>query len=435
MTNAADDVVERLRGVRDPAWLRLIDEAAQVSVTPDPDVVEPYRWFLARLGDGVALTAAGYLPPAVVQETMQALGWDVDWIGAANREDLTVPVADLRHSARLLGLTRVHRGTLLPTTLGRRFAEDPIGLWQHIAGKLPLGRSDVEQDGGVLWLLATAAGRQDPDELVARGLGLLGWAGRDGWRSPDSRDVHVVVRRTRTVFDRLGLLGSWRRSREPLPDAARTLARTAVFRDEAPRTGRPADAAPMRAPGDAALELTVTLQDVEPPVWRQVVVPASLTLRELHAVLQTTLGWQDAHLFLFRVGEVLYGDVEDFPGEVGDDTTTTVGDAAAVGPEFGYEYDFGDGWEHVIRVGQRLPAVGVLTPHCTAGARACPPEDCGGPPGYEHLLHVLADGSHPDHAEMTAWVGGGFDPEAFDVAATSELLALYDRHTRGRRRG
>lgn len=78
--------------------------------------------------------------------------------------------------------------------------------------------------------------------------------------------------------------------------------------------------------------------------------------------------------------------------------------------------------------------VGLGTPHCLAGARACPPEDCGGPAGYERLLRVLAEPDHPDHDELTQWVGGEFDPEAFDVAATNELLELYDRHTRQRRR-
>lgn len=424
-----DAVIDRLRDVRDPAFLRLIDEAEDGGTAPAPDVVEPYRWFLARLGDGVKLTSAGYLPPAVVKETMQALGWDADWIGAGSREDRTVPVADLRSSARLLGLVRVHRGTLRPTVVGRRFAEDPAGLWQHIAERLPLGRRDVEQHAGVLWLLAAAAGRRDPDRLVARGLGLLGWVDRGGSRPPDSHDARAVVRDTRVVFDRLGLLRSWPRNREPLPDAARSLARAALFGGA--ESARPA--APARSSSGRALELTVTLRDVEPPVWRRIVVPESLTLRELHAVLQTAMGWQDDHLFLFRVGDVVYGDVDDFPGEVGDDETVTVGDAAAVGTAFGYEYDFGDGWEHVVEAGQRLPAVGTGTPFCMAGARACPPEDCGGPPGYEHLLRVLADPRHPEHEELTEWVGGEFDPEAFDLAATNELLALFDRHTRRHR--
>jgi hypothetical protein len=116
-------------------------------------------------------------------------------------------------------------------------------------------------------------------------------------------------------------------------------------------------------------------------VWRRIAVPGSLTLRELHAVLQTAMRWEDAHLHLFRIGNVRYGDVEDFPGELGDEETTTVSDVAAGAAEFSYEYDFGDGWEHTIQVGQRLPEVGLGTPQCLHGVRACPPEDCGGAPG------------------------------------------------------
>ena len=159
-------------------------------------------------------------------------------------------------------------------------------------------------------------------------------------------------------------------------------------------------------------------------------MPTSLTLRQLHAVLQTAMGWEDYHLHLFDVGGVLYGDVEEFQGEIGDEETFTVGDAAAVAGTWRYQYDFGDGWDHDIRVGQRLASVGLGTPHCVDGARACPPEDCGGAPGYGHLLEVLADPADPEHAELLEWVGGEFDPDAFDVAATNEILELYDRHTR-----
>jgi hypothetical protein len=192
----------------------------------------------------------------------------------------------------------------------------------------------------------------------------------------------------------------------------------------------PAPVATVAGRPEEALELTVVLHDTHPAVWRRIVVPTSLTLLQLHAVLQTAMGWQDYHLHLFDVGGVLYGDVEDFPGELGDEGTFTVADAAGVAEQWRYQYDFGDGWDHDIRVGQRLASVGTGTPHCVGGARACPPEDCGGTPGYEHLLEVLADPADPEHAELLEWVGGEFDPDAFDVAATNELLELYDRHTR-----
>jgi hypothetical protein len=227
------------------------------------------------------------------------------------------------------------------------------------------------------------------------------------------------------VFERLGLIP--RRAERRAHPGAPALARAVLIGEEplgAPPTARVAEV--------PARELTVTLLDVKPPVWRRLVVPESMSLRELHAVLQTAMGWQDAHLHLFRVAEVLYGDVEDFPGEPGDEEATTVGDIAVRSAEFGYEYDFGDGWEHRVQVGERT--VASDTPHCLDGARACPPEDCGGPPGYQRLLQVLADPADPEHAELKEWLRGPVDPEAFDVAAVNDLLELYDRHTRQRRR-
>jgi hypothetical protein len=133
-------------------------------------------------------------------------------------------------------------------------------------------------------------------------------------------------------------------------------------------------------------------------------------------------------------GGVRYGGVEDFPDPLGDEDAFTVGDAAAVTHQFVYEYDFGDGWEHDVRIGQRLASVGSGTPRCLDGARACPPEDCGGPHGYERLLAALADPADPERRELLEWLGGEFDPDAFDVAATDDLPELYDRHTRQRTR-
>ncbi len=126
------DLVERLGSTRSLAMLRLIDDAALEGAPPglpEAGVVESYRWLLARVRDGVRLTQAGYLPPALVAETMQQLGWVDDWISKHNREDQTLPVLDLRDSAQRLGLLRKHRGTLLPTVAGRRVTDDPAGLW------------------------------------------------------------------------------------------------------------------------------------------------------------------------------------------------------------------------------------------------------------------------------------------------------------------
>jgi len=90
---------------------------------------------------------------------------------------------------------------------------------------------------------------------------------------------------------------------------------------------------------------------------------------------------------------------------------------------FEYEYDFGDCWEHEIEAEKILePEAGVKYPRCLAGGRACPPEDCGGPGGYEELLKVLDDPGHEDYDHYHGWAGEDFDPERFDLAKVNRVL-------------
>jgi hypothetical protein len=434
------EVVERLRRSRSPYWLRVIDDAElercmEDEPAPGP-VVAPYEWLLKRVGDdGVRLTQAGYLPPALVTEAMAALGWQDDWIGRHNREDLTLPILELRESAQRFGLLRKNRGRLLVTKAGRSLVEDPQLLWWHLAARLPDARSEPERQAGALYLLTVAAGRVPDNTLLAEGMSILGWV--DGARMPLSPSAAFgAARDTWAAFDRLGLLprrSRWDEPELPPSEAGIRLAQAAlVGRTDPSSTVPPRE--PLRVTGEQAVQVTVTLRDIEPAIWRRLVVPASLTLRELHAVIQTGMGWQDYHLHLFEVDGVLYGDVEEIEGRpLGDEETFTVEQAADTVGEFSYEYDFGDSWHHDIRIEQVMSSVGSGTPHLIGGARACPPEDCGGSWGYEHLLEVLADPSHEEHEEMLPWVGGAFDSEAFDLAETNAHLELYDRHTRQRR--
>ncbi|CCG04337.1 plasmid pRiA4b ORF-3 family protein [Blastococcus saxobsidens] len=404
------DVVDLLRAISRHAELRQAVHDADLHAAPpapEPDVVEPYRWFLARIGDGVTLTGAGHLPPALVAETMHALGWDADWLGAGNRESLTVPVAELRESARRLGLVRVYRNELRPTTVGRRLVDDPAGLWQHIAAQLPTGRNGSDRTAGLLWLLGVAAGRAHPEDAVAAGMTVLGWVSGGTGRPLDRHTAFLAVRDTTwTVFERLGLLGKRYRDEPPTPSAV-ALARAALLHDQPPVAGR-------RVP---AVELTVTLRNVEPPIWRRCVVPEQVTLRDLHGLLQAAMGWRDAHLWMVELDGVQYGDVEDMD-DLGDPGAVRVG-SLPDGTVFRYDYDLGDGWEHDVRVESHRAAE---APTCLDGAHACPPEDCGGPPGYARLREVLADPGHPEHPDLTGWLGGPFDPKAFDAAGTSQRM-------------
>lgn len=172
-------------------------------------------------------------------------------------------------------------------------------------------------------------------------------------------------------------------------------------------------------------QIKVTLRDVSPPAWRRVEVPGDTKLGKLHRILQAALGWTDSHLHAFRIGRTVYGVPDpDFPDdETVNERNVRLARIAAQGDKLIYEYDFGDGWEHELRVEKVIPAdPAVHYPRCTAGSRACPPEDCGGPGGYEHLLEVLRDPKHEEHDEMREWIGGDFDPEAFDLEAVNREL-------------
>jgi hypothetical protein len=123
-----------------------------------------YQVFLDVVGDGVTLTGAGYLPPAVVERFAERSGITGWWIGKANREDLTPPVASVRSTARALGLVTVRKGRLSPTTVGSRCRQDPRALWQHIVGRLPLGTKGFDRQAG--WLTLAVVGSGVPAEEV-----------------------------------------------------------------------------------------------------------------------------------------------------------------------------------------------------------------------------------------------------------------------------
>jgi hypothetical protein len=140
------------------------------------------------------------------------------------------------------------------------------------------------------------------------------------------------------------------------------------------------------------------------------------------------MGWLDYHLHAFEIDGRRYG-VPDDSFDLDDtlpEEEIVLADLVSVGVErFTYEHDFGDGWQHEIVVeapGEPVP--GVLYPRCTAGERACPPEDCGGIPGFAEFVEVMADSRHPEHKAMRVWFGGEFDPAAFSAEQTSSLLRI-----------
>lgn len=171
-------------------------------------------------------------------------------------------------------------------------------------------------------------------------------------------------------------------------------------------------------------ELRVTLQQIEPGIWRRLRVPAELPLGTIHDILQVAFDWKNCHLHDFTASDIRFGmvDVEDEMFSV-DEHAAPLGAIAQEGSTFTYRYDFGDDWEHEIVVERILEKVSGPDIACTGGARAGPPEDCGGSPGYQRMLEILANPKDEEHADMRAWVGKRYDPEAFDVAAVNKKLA------------
>lgn len=144
--------------------------------------------------------------------------------------------------------------------------------------------------------------------------------------------------------------------------------------------------------------LRITLRDVAPAVVRVVDVPVAATLPEVHRLLQAAMGWTDSHLHRFVADGASYGQPDELDDDLRDEAGAGLRELPAA---FTYLYDLGDGWEHDVEV----MGPGDAEPGCRYGEGACPPEDCGGPPGYAELL-----------------TGRLHDATEFDQAATDLLV-------------
>lgn len=189
---------------------------------------------------------------------------------------------------------------------------------------------------------------------------------------------------------------------------------------------------PMSKPQARIYRFKVTLLDIEPEIWRLIEVPEAYTFWDLHVAIQDAMGWLDYHLHAFvpdtpqDVGAVAIGIPE---GSMDDEyvagwTVPIARHFANPGDTAAYDYDFGDDWSHgveLVAIAQRER--GAKYPRCIGGERACPPEDCGGFPGYYQLVEILADPHHEEHEAMVEWLKGHFKnyypyhPDEFDAAA------------------
>jgi hypothetical protein len=173
--------------------------------------------------------------------------------------------------------------------------------------------------------------------------------------------------------------------------------------------------------------LYVFLLDIAPPIWRRLELSSETSLAQLHKVLQAAMGWQDYHLHEFEIGGQRYGVPDtayDLPGEVVKDSTVKLSSALPrKGASLLYSYDFGDNWAHSVVLEDIVPIEpDTKYPRVLDGARACPPEDSGGPYGYADLVEILAKPRHREHRQMREWAGKNFDPEKFSAKATNLLL-------------
>jgi hypothetical protein len=198
-----------------------------------------------------------------------------------------------------------------------------------------------------------------------------------------------------------------------------------------PPTGAPKRRKPVAIETPKAerlLQLKVTLLGSKPSIWRRIVVPDNYSLAQLHVILQVAMGWTFDHLHGFRWRDERWGPpAEDY----GLFETTELDENAGFlarfftqkGDSLRYEYDFGDSWEHEIKLERTEPFDPARpVPVCLAGARAGPPEDCGGIWGYAAILHARKHPRARGSAERLEWVGEEFDPEAFDLAAVNRNL-------------
>jgi hypothetical protein len=177
-------------------------------------------------------------------------------------------------------------------------------------------------------------------------------------------------------------------------------------------------------------QFRITLLEANPLIWRRIQVK-NCTLDKLHEHVQMAMGWTNSHPHHFRIGMHLYGDPmlmqENFADlNYGDSTSTKISEILPrTGRRFrfGYKYDFGDDWRHdIVFEGCLRAERGKRYPVCVEGARACPPEDVGGVWGYAEFLEAIADPGHERHDEFSEWIGGSFDPEAFDPATATKRM-------------
>lgn len=171
----------------------------------------------------------------------------------------------------------------------------------------------------------------------------------------------------------------------------------------------------------------VSLREIQPFVWRRIELSSMTTLKQFHRILQIAMGWEDYHLHEYIVQGRRYGTPDpndDGHGEVIRESGVRLANVLPhEGEQILYIYDFGDYWQHDIRLEAIFPPEpSIWYPRVVDGARSCPPEDCGGSGGYADLLEILLDPTDEEFVHMREWVGPRFNAEVFSLDAANGAL-------------
>jgi hypothetical protein len=396
--------VGEARGLTQTGRIKLADAKALVALLQTGDEIDP------KIGDRVFRTKSS--------EELFGLNRIVEWAKAAR-------------------LVRVTKGRLVPMKKRLPLLERPLELWDQAFAALPALGPALYPSGhwlgpllhrGFEPVITALLTRLYGGALAVEEANQLSWdiasdgyvfgdgseEARERWRRWNDRDTERALE----LLEQLGAVEL------VVANEQRTVTLTSFgLRGVRRLLGE-------SGPGGPVLQIKVTLDEVtDPPVWRRLQVSAGVRLDRLHAILQTAMGWTDSHLHLFAAGGRDYSHPAfELETDSLDERKVRLSDLVlCVGDSIEYVYDFGDDWRHALVLEKALSAdENSRYPICLAGEGACPPEDCGGPPGYEHLREALADTSDPEHEQFREWLGlddgAEFDPRRFDLGHANQAL-------------
>jgi len=177
-------------------------------------------------------------------------------------------------------------------------------------------------------------------------------------------------------------------------------------------------------------QIKVGLKDIRPEIWRRFQIDSKTTLYEMHHIIQIAMNWCNYHLYQFVINDKLYrsrtryGNPEllDDPDAIDDRTTLISSIPFNEKDTLIYEYDFGDSWNHFIKLEKIIHIGKIKHPKCIAGKLNTPPEDCGGVPGFYNFVDIMFDKKSRDYKSTKKWYGGDYDPTFIDIAKINENL-------------